>query len=472
MLIGPRTTIVRLASRGSKRWVYTALAALAGFLTLALLSSPLFAQSRPATPSEHHVVVISLDGLGASLLAEATPKLRLPNLRRLMREGSSAEGVFGVYPSVTYPSHTTLVTGRLPAEHGIYSNESSREAGKNAGDWFWFAKDIKVPTLWDEARRNHLTTAAVFWPVTAGASIDWNIPEIWDPQKGMVADPLYIAKFATPGILFDALLELGLPPPGTDEDVTRTRLAIFLLKRHKPNLLLVHLATLDAVEHDHGPQSSEAAATLEHLDARVGEILAAITDVGLDSSTDVFIVSDHGFLPVESVIEPNVLLVKAGLLTANEQGEVSGGKIATVSNGGSFFVYWPDGLDYAPQVDEALKPLRGQSLLWALIDRPALRDLGAEPAARLALEAPAGSTFGSRARGALVEKRNSLGGAHGFLPFRPELHSILIAWGSRIRKGVNLHQICMTAIGPTILKAMGIDDPHFGKQPPLLDIFK
>ena len=135
------------------------------------------------------MLVISVDGLGASLYDRLAAKIHISNLPRLRREGSYAEGVVGVYPTLTYPSHTTIVTGRMPAEHGIYSNLSSREPGKNLEDWFWFANAIKVPTLWDEARAHHMTTGAVFWPVTAGAPIDWDVPEIWDPQKPLLVDP-------------------------------------------------------------------------------------------------------------------------------------------------------------------------------------------------------------------------------------------------------------------------------------------
>ena len=182
-------------------------------------------------------MVISVDGMAATWYTAPPPGLRIPNIRRLTEGGSYAEGVEGVYPTVTYPAHTTLVTGRPPAEHGVYTNLSSREPGKNPGDWFWFSSAIKVPTLWDEARRAHLSTASVAWPVTAGAAIDWDIPEIWDPQKGEVADPLYVAKYMNPLVALE-LAALGAPEPGSDTDVDRTRLAVYLLKSHKPNLLL------------------------------------------------------------------------------------------------------------------------------------------------------------------------------------------------------------------------------------------
>ena len=426
--------------------------------------------SRPA--EKRHALLISVDGLGASLYDRLAAKIHISNLPRLRREGSYAEGVVGVYPTLTYPSHTTIVTGRMPAEHGIYSNLSSREPGKNLGDWFWFANAIKVPTLWDEARAHHMTTGAVFWPVAAGAPIDWDVPEIWDPQKPLVVDPIYVAKYATPGLLFEALLEIGPPRPGQELDVTRTRLATFILKKHKPNLLLVHLVDLDEEEHQFGPDSPQAAATLEKIDGHIGELLAADQAAGLADSTDVFIVSDHGFLPVEAEIKPNVLFVKAGLLTADEKGNVTGGRIDTVANGGSFFIYWPESEDLRSKVNEALKPLRDQGVLWAVLERAALKELAAEPAAQMALEAATGYAFSSGAAGDLLAKEESTTGTHGYLPFRHELESSFIAWGPDIRSGVDLHTIRMTEIAPTILKAMGIDDPKFGDRPPLTDIFK
>jgi predicted AlkP superfamily pyrophosphatase or phosphodiesterase len=445
-------------------------AALAGMVLTLPPCAPAQGSSGPA--QERHVLVISVDGLGASLYERLAAKIHISNLPRLRREGSYAEGVLGVYPTVTYPSHTTIVTGRMPAEHGIYSNLSSRQPGKNPEDWFWFAKAIKVPTLWDEAQAHRLTTGAVFWPVTAGAPIYWDVPEIWDPQKPFQVDPVYVAKYATPGLLFEALLEIGPPQAGQELDVTRTRLAAFILKKYKPNLLLVHLCDLDGEEHQFGPDSPQVAATLEKIDGHIGELLAAVQAAGLADSTDVFVVSDHGFLPVGAEIKPNVLFVRAGLLTADEQGNVTGGRIATVANGGSFFIYWPQSQDLRSAVNEALKPLRDAGALWAVLDRAALSDLGSEPAAQMALEAPTGYAFGSGAAGDLLSAGKSITGTHGHLPFRRELEASFIAWGPDIRAGVDLHTIRMTEIAPTILKAMHIDDPKFGDEPPLLEIFK
>jgi predicted AlkP superfamily pyrophosphatase or phosphodiesterase len=408
----------------------------------------------------------------ASAYMTPSPQAHIPNLLRLKEEGSFAEGVEGVYPTVTYPAHTTIVTGRMPAEHGIYTNLSSRQPGKNPHEWFWLTDAIKVPTLWDEAHQHHLTSGAVSWPVTVHAAIDWNVPEVWDPAKGPSADFFYLAKFMDPLVGAELLGALGPPQPGTDTDTQKARLAVYLIKKHKPNLMLVHLDAVDEAEHEHGPQSAEAAAALVRVDVRVGEILAAIKEADLDSSTDVFIVSDHGFLPVERQIRPNILLAMAGLLTVDDRGEVSGGQLATVSNGGSFFIYWPDSTDLKSEVVTALRSLVDQGLLWGVLDRQALRDLGAEPAAQMALEPAEGTAFTSSARGELVRKLETPGGTHGYLPFRQGLEASFIAWGPDVKRGVDLHRIRMTRVGPTILRALGINDPTFGEQPALTDIFK
>lgn len=90
----------------------------------------------------------------------------------------------------------------------------------------------------------------------------------------------------------------------------------------------------------------------------------------------------------------------------------------------------------------------------------------------MALEAPAGAAFEAHATGDLVVTMKSVGGTHGYLPYRAGLEAAFIAWGPRIKLGVNLHRIRMTTIGPTLLQDLGIHDPQFGVERPLNDIFK
>lgn len=451
----------------SRRRALVLVAVVLSIATLGLV----FATGPAESTTSRHVLVISVDGMGSAYYTQPPAGLQIPNIRRLMEHGSFADSVEGVYPTLTYPSHTTLVTGRMPMEHGIYTNLSSREAGRNPDDWFWFSSAIKAPTLWEEARAHHLTTASVAWPVTVGAHIDWDVPEIWDPARGEIPDAIYVARHMDVATAAELGMAFGLPAPGTEDDENRVRLASYFLTKHRPNLMLVHLEGLDAAQHTVGP-GAPAVGTLNREDFHIGELLDALKRAGLDSSTDVFVVSDHGFLPIMRDIRPNTLLAEAGLLAADSAGNVTGGKIATVANGGSFFIYWPQGADFSAEVQSALKPIVDQGLAYAVFDQPSLQRMGADPHARLALEAPDGAEFTSTAVGPLVKALAARGGTHGFLPSRPGLQSAFIACGPDIQGGVDLGHIRMTEIAPTILKAMGIDDPEFGDGPPLEAVFK
>lgn len=463
--------IIRTMIRKTLRSSTIAFVVFAVLLSFTIAVGPSTAtRAATKTTSARTVLVISVDGMRPDSYLNPPAGARIPNLLRLKNEGSFAEAVEGVYPTLTYPSHTTLVTGCLPAQHGITTNLSSRVAGKNPNDWFWFAKSIKCTTLWDEAHKHGLTTGSVAWPVTAGADIDWDVPEIWNPAEGQVVDPLYVAKFMNPVFGLELLGALGAPNPEGDSDVLRTRIAEYVLEQHHPDLTLIHLVDLDETQHAAGPRSPAAIRTLTRIDQHLGEILAAVKKAGLAGRTDVFIVSDHGFLPVKRLIHPGTLLVKAGLLTADAHGNITGGKIETVSNGGSFFIYWPPSENLRPEIDRALRPLFDRDLAWAVLGPGALKDLGADPGAQLALDAPQDAMFDNTGAGPLVTATS--GGDHGYLPFRKGVEASFIAWGPDIRRGIDLHRILMIQIAPTILKAMGIADPKFGDAPPLEDIWK
>src|SRR4029078_3450929 len=85
-----------------------------------------------AQVSRPPVVLISIDGLKPDYVLEADKHgLKIPNLRRLLAEGAYADGVTGVLPTVTYPSHATMVTGVAPATHGIIANSPFDPFSKN-----------------------------------------------------------------------------------------------------------------------------------------------------------------------------------------------------------------------------------------------------------------------------------------------------------------------------------------------------
>lgn len=89
------------------------------FAAVLAASALLAAAPAPGPRPADHVVLISIDGLLPEYyLRPQDFGLSLPNLLSLRDAGSFAETVVGQYPSVTYPSHTSMVTGMRPAQIG------------------------------------------------------------------------------------------------------------------------------------------------------------------------------------------------------------------------------------------------------------------------------------------------------------------------------------------------------------------
>jgi len=231
-------------------------------IVMAAAFAPLQAQS---------LLVISVDGMRPDYVLKADEHgLKIPHLRKLLVEGAHASGVRGVLPTVTYPSHTTILTGVTPSRHGIPSNLVADPLGKNLDGWYWYAEDIRVPTLWEAAARAGMKVGSVSWPVSVGAKgVDYLIPEYWRAPKG--PDDLKLLRaISTPGLMQE--IEKSAGPYFTDLDAgiegdqQRTRYAAAILRDKKVQLMTVHLAALDHIEHESGPFSPEANAALEKLD--------------------------------------------------------------------------------------------------------------------------------------------------------------------------------------------------------------
>ncbi len=248
------------------------------FYPVAILAGLLLAASASAHAQEPRpaVILVSIDGLKPEHVLDAdSHALKIPNLRRFQREGAYATGVHGVVPTVTYPSHTTLITGVPPAKHGIYANNTFDPFRKNVGGWYWYAEDIKVPTLWDAAADAGLSTANIHWPVSVSARITWNLPQYW--RAGTPDDRKLLRVLATPGLLDALEKDLGPYADGIDESVTgdenRAKFAERLIEWKRPAFATVYLTALDTEQHHSGPFSPGSLATLERIDAALGGVL-------------------------------------------------------------------------------------------------------------------------------------------------------------------------------------------------------
>ena len=428
--------------------------------------------SHPSFPSAKRVIVISLDGLDARYLSRADEfGLRIPTLRRLMAEGVTARGgVVSVYPSLTYPAHTTIVTGARPLRHGIFGNEVFDPADPQSRNGLWFARSIHAETLWDAAARARFTVGLVSWPVAGGAG-DWNMPEFWRPGGTQAESLADIRANARPKGLAAEIetrdRELYAHVNADEQDDMRTRFAEHIISEKRPRLMLVHLFDLDHFQHDYGPLTKEAFAMLEKSDGYVGRILDASARAGTLSETAVFIVSDHGFRPVRKLIHPGAILARAGLIKVREARDAKGNARAFVedwrawpyvTNGSCLIMLRRGGRGPAKlrEVRATLNDfLRREGPVFRLIERAEMRQLGASTEPSLMLEASEGYGFGGNLTGEAVTG-NKQRGAHGYLPMTPDYRASLIASGAGVARRGDLGTVRMTDIGPTIARVLSL----------------
>jgi predicted AlkP superfamily pyrophosphatase or phosphodiesterase len=440
------------------------------------------AASSQSTPSGPAVLLISIDGLHPDNVLQADRyRLKIPTLRRFLKEGAHATGMRGVLPTVTYPSHTTMLTGVWPVRHGIPTNVPFDPLNRNLGVWYWYAEDIKAPTLWDAARASGYVVGSVSWPVSVSApGVAWNIPEYWRAMKSPEEIKL-VRAISTPGLFRDLEPIAGRYTNDLDEaipgDEARTRYAVAMIARKQVRFLTIHMAGFDHVEHDAGPYSAEAFRVLEAIDGMVAEMEQAMR--AADPKAIVCIVSDHGFAATTKETHLNAALVEAGLIRLTPPRPSAAQAIAdwdaaAWNSGGSAAIMLKDAADTATatKVERLLRTLAAEPAngIAAVLNPAQIAEMGGAPGPAFVVDLRPGYAAGGALTGPVVRDRTTAGGAHGYAPTHPELLASFFIAGPGIAAGRSLGEIDMRAIAPTLARVMGVSLPSADLKP--LDVLQ
>ncbi|MCW3467589.1 alkaline phosphatase family protein [Chitinophaga nivalis] len=418
-----------------------------------------------------HVVLITIDGFRPDFYTD--PSWGMVNLRMMKEKGAYAAGVNSVFPSVTYPNHTSLITGVTPARHGIYYN-TPFEGDSATGKWYWYYTALKTPTLYDAVRKAGKTSANVIWPVTVGAPVDYNIPDIWplgkDKDRRMAT-----AASAYPKGLWEEVQEqaTGKITPADfamengemimDENVAR--MSAYLIRTYKPAFTTLHLACTDHYEHEEGRDGFLVRKAVAGADRALGTIVEALKRAGIYDSTAIIVTGDHGFVDIQQSFAPNLLLAQHGLLNDVQKGDW---KAQFHTAGGAAFLYLKNPKDQATleKVKAILKALpAAQQQLFKVLDRTALTAIGADPSAALALAAAKGVTMSGARKGELIKAAK--GGTHGYYPDFKEIQTGFVAYGAGILPGSHVVEMNVTDVAPLIAQLLGLPfEKVDGKVPP------
>lgn len=414
-----------------------------------------------------YLYIISFDGL---CTLDFDYISSLPNFKNFLSDASYCKNVYSVYPTLTYPAHTSIVTGKYPKNHGIVNN-TLFQPNRKIPDWYWSRKYIRGQTLYDIAIDSGMKVAALLWPVTAKSKIQYNLPEIFANR------PWYnqsIVSMFNGSPIFEFNLERkfgylrdGIKQPDLDNFIHRS--FIYTIESIKPDITFVHYSELDAMRHVNGFYSKEAKKSLERHDRRLGEIFETLERCNMYKDSTIIVLGDHGSIDESKIININVLLKDNGYIKVNSKGKIISYRAILKNCDGCAYIYIDDKKD-ENLINEIYSLIDSFNDKYDCIDKIYRNNevvkLGADPDCSLMLEAKRGFYFLDDVEGKLIrtvdeEKvnrmRNITRATHGYSPYKKNYTTVFIARGKGVKKGVLIDHMNLVDEGPTIAKLLGID---------------
>jgi len=441
---------------------------------LIAICGALFVPSMIGATSEKHVVVVVWDGMRPDFVSEQNT----PTLWKLARSGVVFQNNHSVYPSATIVNGTAIVTGDYPSHDGILANHAYRADidGRKSidvesfpavrkGDELSAGKYVNVPTIAELLHARGEKTA-IATAKTVGLLFDRH----GDSHHGQ---DIFAGESVSPDDN-DSILKLLGPFPPADRAASRDAwttkaLTDFLWKDGVPKFSLLWLSEPDDTEHKTAPGAPPALAAIKSSDENLARMLAALDIHGARSTTDVLVVSDHGFSTITHEIELPKILNTAGFDAVTEfSGDPKPGQIMLAGNGGTvlFYVIGHDAaitrrlVEFLQQTDfagvifarEALEGIF--TLEQAKIDNPSAADV--VMAFRWTDDK---NKFGAPGMIDADWLRAAGKGTHATLS-RFDMHNTLIAAGPDFAAGLTSKAPSGNVdVTPTILAILGINPP-------------
>jgi len=421
------------------------------------------------------VVLISVAGLqpehygvvaGATEPGLAAKSAPMPNLAALGNAGVYAEAVEAVLPSSPYPVHASLVTGMWPPRHGVLGDELLGPTGLHVRGLARESRILGLP-LWRAARSEGRAVAALGWPSTRGADVDLLLPDLGLPDRDEKALWLQsLSREATPWVvdrlqqLDETLADMAWPTVAR-QDMLIEGLACEIARQPvTPALWLLAFGHSGMVLGQVGPADDRARAALSRVDASIGRIVDCFREAGLLADSVFIVVGDRSFLPVHTLVSPNIVLEQVGLITLAPVLQGSGvarWQAFVRSSGGSGLVYADSEAD-ALLARAALEEEIGRSRGFRIVPATELQRLHADPQVWFGLEGLPGYGLGKGVKGKLLvptERR----GLSGYLPNRAGSEVGLVAWGAGVRSGAHVSRMSQVDVAPTVARLLRFELP-------------
>lgn len=406
-----------------------------------------------------HVIIISLDGIYEDDFEKMCNKSAFKELKS---KGAYSKEVTTIYPTLTYPIHTSIITGVYANKHGvIHNNDLQPGVESNKQSWFWYSNEVKRESLFDLAYERNMKTCSLFWPVTGNGKITYNIPEILALEGENQS--LKILKAGTTNYLLRQELKYsnirdGIKQPALDKFTTKV--AVDTIINKKPNLLAMHLVAVDYLRHGFGVWSKEADDALDVYNDSILEVIDATKKAGTYDDTIFVITTDHGLVDVNTNVYINNILEKNGFIT-REEGNIEYTAYSQ-STGLGAFIYVKNNDEIVINKVQSLFENLSKDKKYGIdkvFTKEELRSLNADESYAFALEAKTGFSFKDDFTDYYIKHQKDMGekyATHGYSPLKEGYKNVFMICGEQIKDNYNIGKMSIVDIAPTVADLLGM----------------
>lgn len=411
---------------------------------------------------KQRLIIVSLDAVGRR---DMEYMLTLPNFKKLVETGAFCDNVESVYPSLTYPAHTSIVTGRTPNRHRIVANTRFQPSRSNP-DWLYKKKFIEGKTIVDVAKSKKMTVCSLLWPVMGGASIEYNLPEVLVTRKYMNQITACLVN-GTPKYLLELQskfgnMRKGINQPELDDFIMAS--TKYTIEKYDPDMMLIHLTDVDTQRHHFGADNDEIKAALKRHDERLGQLSEWLSDTRGMEKTSLIVLGDHCQIDAHTIVYLNKLFLDKGYLTV-KNGVITDYKAIAKTCDGSTYVYVNDkygtDFEFIEDLVDTLNSLKEDERLGIeeIYTSEQASEMGADSDCYVMIEGKPGfyflDEFEVLTEAVSETKNHKMLACHGCLPTKELNKTFFVANGYGIKKNVKINSMHLWDEGPTLAKLIG-----------------
>lgn len=416
---------------------------------------------------KQRLIMVSLDATGKQDMEYMLSK---PNFKTFKEEGAFCDTVYSVYPSLTYPAHSAIVSGLKPDHHRIVNN-TRFQPSREKPDWLYKEKYINGKTIVDVAREKGMTIATFLWPVMGGAKVDYNIPEVLVTRKYQTQVTACLLN-GTPGFLLDVNKRFGNIRHGVkqpDLDDFLMECVKYTIEKYDPDMLMIHFTDVDTNRHDFGVHHEEVTKALDRHDKRLGILEEWLKKTRPMDKTTFVVLGDHCQIDTHTIVYPNKVFLDKGFLSV-KNGKITSYKVIAKDADGSCYIYlnpkYEQDEAFLEELTDTLNEMKKDERLGIeeIFTKEEAQKLGADSNCFCMLEAKDGYYFLNETE-KLTEpvkdtKNLKMFATHGFLPTKESNITFFAAKGYGIKKGATVESMHLWDEGPTLAKLLGGSLPN------------